>query len=308
MRCMSLLLIILLLAACGAPSVRVSTMQAARVLDLQAKGVEAIAVGSLEDPPTSPGGISGIDVGMRVTNAIQAQLSASGAFEVNTRTEMDEIKAAQQFNMSGYVNSDDIPESFQLTGTRILLVGAVHGFSTKQQLHEKINTVFDRKEYWRTADAQMQATIKIIDVEKGALVVVLPINKKIQLRNPSWSSSEKQPQVFQDQDVLAKLCEAIGVEVAQSLAPYKQDHYVALEEDAGIPPLTLGNTEASAGRWQAAMSDYKRAERSFPQSAAVQFNLGLACRALGDAEMARRHFKRAYELQPKQKYLDELKR
>ncbi len=300
-------------SSCSAPRVGISSDMPAKLVDLKAKGVVAISLAPIQDPEpaavsTDVGVLDSQGLGQSLSMAIQAALSDGGAFEVNVQSDLAAIKAAQQFNMSGYVNSDQAPESFQLTGTKILMLGTVHAVSLSQELHTVMNNVFKRQEYFREGQAQMQASIRIIDVERGALVLVLPLNKKIALRNPSWSSSETEPAVFNQTDVIARLCAELATDIAQSIAPYQVQHFVALEDDAQIPAMQLGNTAAQVGDWADAQAEYQAALRINPHSAAAYFNLGLAQRALGDAQAAQQSFKRAYALQPKQKYLNELKR
>lgn len=89
-----------------------------------------------------------------------------------------------------------------------------------------------------------------------------------------------------------------GVDAAERITPRRVKEMIPLDEtapafDEGMALIDSGRMAEARGRWEAAL-------RQDPRNAALHFNLGAVCEALGDRKAAHGHYAAARAIAPKE--------
>ena len=107
-------------------------------------------------------------------------------------------------------------------------------------------------------------------------------------------------------DALMDAARAAAADAAERITPRRVRESVILDESA--PSFAEGMAMIESARMTRARAVWEEALRKQPKSAALHFNLGAVCEALGDVQAARLHYLAACELAPGEaRYGDELK-
>lgn len=90
-----------------------------------------------------------------------------------------------------------------------------------------------------------------------------------------------------------------ALDAAERLKPRRIRESIPLDETA--PAFEEGNELIELDRFADARALWERTLRQQPRSAALHYNLGAVCEALGDAKAAEQHYRAAREIAPEEK-------
>ena len=97
-----------------------------------------------------------------------------------------------------------------------------------------------------------------------------------------------------------------AVDAAERITPRRVKEMIPLDETA--PAFDEGMAFIDSGRMAEARRHWESALREQPRNAALHFNLGAVCEALGDRRAAQRHYTAAKQLAPKEeRYASEMR-
>jgi hypothetical protein len=97
-----------------------------------------------------------------------------------------------------------------------------------------------------------------------------------------------------------------AAQAAERITPRRIRESIALDETA--PALEEGTSLLDGERFAEVRKLWEAAAKKHPRSAALQFNLGAVCEALGDRKAAEKHYQTAQQLAPQEaKYSSELR-
>lgn len=149
-----------------------------------------------------------------------------------------------------------------------------------------------------------------VDASCAARVDVLSKAMKRQstfaVRGDGRSSRVDRVTAEETEEAIAEAVRVAAVEAAKRITPRRVRESVLLDETA--PAFDEGMAMIEARRLERARAMWEQALGTAPQSAALRFNLGALCEALGDRRAAERHYQAARQLAPKEpRYASELK-
>ena len=299
-------ILVIHLMGCGGARVTVTSVAQAEVLDLKSLGVDSITVIEIRDPRITDWGLTSGGVGRQMTGLIQSGFLDTGSFEVIDRTDMRTIQREHKFNMSGWVDEDIAADALELKGSKVILVSEIHKYGMNQVL--RTNWVSGQAYHRREGLALIQMTAKVVDIQSGKVLAIVPIDIIRNLNNPLQGYSGSVPPKYDVRIVMTGLRTEAATKIVSSLSQHKVKYAVTLETDSNIPELEIGNRFAAIGEWEDAKYEYSQAAKANPDSPRVFHNLGIANRVTGDLVAAEQNLKKAYKLKPDKKYLLELQR
>jgi curli biogenesis system outer membrane secretion channel CsgG len=304
------LFVLTALTACG-PRVRIDATLPATKIDLAKSGVTRIAVPDLM--VTSQADPSGA---VALGEDLRSALVSLGRFEVLDRTAVQSLLKEHQFNASGLVDSTTAAADGRFTGATALIVGTVTTYGYAEELSRSQYRYTDEKGRERTAtgyqlrgNGSIQVAFKLVDVASGRLIAATSCVSSQAVRSPRDGHTDgEQPAPIDHAALMASLRAAAVAEFTRQIAPTPIQDEVTLETNGDIPAIAAGNQSAELGDWAEARAHFQEATKATPPSTAAYFNLGIACRALGDFPAAQAAFKEAFKLSNSQVYLKEIEK
>ena len=154
-----------------------------------------------------------------------------------------------------------------------------------------------RQQSW--FDARCSAKIDIIDAKDVRRVATFSV------RAEGTSPRVSEPSDDERRIALEQATRLAAREAAERITPRRVRESITLEESA--PAFEDGMVMIAASRYAEARAVWEKALRREPRSAALRFNLGAVCEALGDRAAAEQHYTAARELAPgERRYADQL--
>lgn len=154
-----------------------------------------------------------------------------------------------------------------------------------------------RKQSW--FDARCSAKIDIIEAKSVRRVATFTVKGEgTSMRVEAPGDDERAIALDQATRLAAR-------EAAEMITPRRVRESIALVEEA--PAFDEGLSMITSSRYAEARAVWEKALRKEPRSAALRFNLGAVCEALGDRAAAEQHYTAARELAPgERRYADQL--
>jgi tetratricopeptide (TPR) repeat protein len=125
-------------------------------------------------------------------------------------------------------------------------------------------------------------------------------------RGQGTSSHVEQMTDDERDDAVRQAARYAAIDAAARITPRRIHEHVLLDDTA--PAFDEGMPLIEAGRFADARAAWEAEIRRNPRSAALHFNLGAVCEALGDAKAAKSHYTAASQLAPKEeRYSSEMR-
>lgn len=157
----------------------------------------------------------------------------------------------------------------------------------------KLQTV---DQHYRIRKAKIEAIFQLIDLQKGSIVISRESTENYRSDKIIEEESQKLPT---DDEIKRKLILYVVQNFLNEIAPKVVKVKRIIE--TGNALIDSGEVHAKAGRWDDAKEIWNRAEKIYPYDARVYYNLGVACEAQGDYELAEIYYQKALLLSPKKK-------
>jgi len=301
-------LLLAVLTACGGPRVRINATLPATKIDLAKSGVTRIAIPDLQATINAdPVGVIALGEDLR------SALVSVGRFEVLDRSAVQALLEEHQFNASGLVDASTAAADGKFTGATALIVGTVTTYDYREELHRSQFTGADGRPvagFQLRGNGSIQVAFKLVDIASGRLIAATSCLANQALQSPGRDEYTigEHPTPINGDALMATLRAAAVQEFTRQIAPTPIHDEVTLETDDKIPAIAAGNQSAVLGDWAEARTHYQQATQTVPTSASAYFNLGIACRAVGDFPAAHAAFKEAFKASNSQKYLNEIEK
>lgn len=150
---------------------------------------------------------------------------------------------------------------------------------------DKEGNKVSRTKYWYRAECG--ASLTLVDA-KGRDVASFEVEGD----ESSYKSDE--PESYKEEITLNEAIDEAGQHAVSQFTPRTVTEDIRLEKDA--PLAKEGIQEIEAGRYTQARVLWEGALKTSAGSAALQYNLGAVCEALGDTRAARRYYEEAIQL------------
>lgn len=150
--------------------------------------------------------------------------------------------------------------------------------------------------HYRIRKAKIKANFKLIDLQKAAAIVTQELVDSLASEKIIREENQKAPS---DDEMKNAIIQRAVQKFFTQIAPRKITTKRVIE--SGAVPIDSGIVYAKNGQWIKAMDFWDRSQRINPNNPRIQYNLGLACEAMGDYNSAEIFYKKASLLNPKKK-------
>lgn len=291
----------IVIAICGmgiilscAPTLRVPVTRPA---EINLKGIDKIAIGEIM-------GTGSADLQEELTMA----LFESQRFEVLDRQHLEKIFEELKLTFTGVIDENTAVELGKLLGSSAFVFGRVSNHSYSE------NTTYDdwkdkkgnsHRSYERKGIANVSVSLQVTDLTTGKIVAIKKIDES---SSDEKRETDKTPEGIDSNGLLRNARgKVIGI-FMKSIAPYTVYESVKLLTDKKLPDLQAGINMAKIGDWDKAVEIFQKATNDFPEMSITHYNLGVAYEYTWNFDKAEIELKKAYELEAKKQYMDELTR
>lgn len=150
--------------------------------------------------------------------------------------------------------------------------------------------------HYRIRRAKIETNFQLIDLQKGASIIAQQLVDSLTTEKIIREENHKAPS---DDEMKNAIIQQAAQKFFDQIAPRKIEAKRVIE--SGSAPVDSGKVYAKAGQWVKARKYWDREQQIHPNDARVQYNLGLACEAMGDYKSAEIFYKKASLLNPKNK-------
>lgn len=293
LRCLALLVCGVLLTACAAPKVAITTLEPGS--STEAARLRTIAV----FPFNGPGGVT-------MTAEVEAMLAGirlgdKQYFQVVSRSDLDKVFSELKLSISGDFHPEDVVQVGMLTGARGIYTGQVTVRSvtdSRYQVERRVCNTTDGKGKctgWGTKKipcirrtALLDVTPRLIEVQSGRVVFSELYREQ---REESGCKDDGNP-LSAPEEMLSQAQQKILERMRKDIAPYYRTVEVRLLERTdglqGSDQQAFDNALefAKARRFERACSIWQQISEKNAETAALQHNLGVCAEANGDLEAA----------------------
>jgi len=166
------------------------------------------------------------------------------------------------------------------------------GETTKKKKF-KLQTV---DQHYRIRRAKIEASFQLIDLQKGFSIIARELSDSLVSEKIIKEENQKAPTEDEIKNTITRI---IVQKFFSQIAPKAITVKRVIE--SGSAPVDSGAVYAKTGQWISARKYWERAQRIHPYDARIQYNLGLACEAMGEYKSAEVLYKKASLLNPKKK-------
>ena len=175
-----------------------------------------------------------------------------------------------------------------------------HTEGKKEKKHTVVETY-----YCASKEARVRVDVKIIDARTAAVVAAVPLSGT---EKDGGCMKDSYPSIESDDTLIDKAMSKMGNELRFLIAPHEVVRSVKLrtkdkEDKAVSERLKRGAEYAKSGGWDMAIRGMGAGATAEPDSAAAQYNLGVAREAEGQLEAAQEHYKKAARIDPDKLYV-----
>ena len=313
-----ILIFLVLFSGCAAPVVRFETIKPA---EINVQGIKKIAIGEF----TGPG-----DSGEQAAYRLSEILLESGRYTVLEREKIKSILKEQGLSLSGIVDQSSAAQIGKLLGVDALIFGNVTDYNCEDEtgtrkVEKKVGTgryrTVTRKniltgktftvreeikktvlvdQHYHIRRGTVTINFKMVKVETGELLCVKSITKTFQkevIEGKGYLPSKD--------EILSKLTDEAVREFAGMIAPIKVVLTRKLEKGSGR--VNTGVKFAQKGLWNRAVKIWS-AEVSTNPTPEAYYDLGVGYEALGRFQDAEKMYNKAVDMNPKDMYIEALKR
>ena len=320
----------LTMSGCNEVRIPVNATMPATKVDLAKQGVKRIAIGEINTPRnagTTQAGIVGDD--------LRASLVDIGRFEILDRTAVSALLQEHSFTASGMADQSTTVASGNFKGATALIIGNLTGYNVDSQVNRLPRQVLSAQGapmtvnfYQRVTTASVEVSFKLIDVETGKLIAVVPctaksrdvIPKSNRTQTPDYfglnegkapkedegTFQETEPAEPDTTELMSEVRKKAVAQFVQAIAPYQISMNVVIENDSAIPGMDAGVRSAQLGDWPEAEASFQAAIKTKPDSPEAYYDLGIAQRSQGKFTEAIASFKAAFRLKAKALYQNEM--
>lgn len=258
------------------------------------------------------------NLGKSVADSLKNKLVDNERFKVVDRSRMKQIKDEIELAQSDLSTSKNRIKLGKLLVASAFITGRNEGHY-KETLTSKestcINTDGDKyscTSYKRTGIYTTSGSIDIIDVETGELIRSKLLNSSNEKTNYATNGT---PEAI-DKESLAGRCICDDVSLfLKSIMPWEEVVYAKFIKDKKIPSLEMGINQARVGDMAESIKTFTTATKNAEMNSELEaknvanayWNLGLAYEYSWNFDKAIGSFKKAFTINPKSMYLNEMK-
>lgn len=268
-----------------------------RPAEVNLKGYSKIAIGEIT-------GKGGTEVSEDLTQA----LFESGRFEVLDRQHLARIMQEHKLGVSDVVDASTAAQLGKFIGTAALVFGRVSVYKYDEELsHDDWMSKEGKshRDYTRKGTASVTANLQVVDVETGRILAIKKLDSEYY---STKNTRDKLPESIDPDPLFASARRSIARKFMKMIAPYQEMVKVTLLKSKEVPSLEKGIAFAKRGDWEEALKVFEEASKSNPDDSKVWFDLGVAYEFVGEFRQAELALKKACDIEPKGKYMDELDR
>ncbi|MBI5528385.1 MAG: tetratricopeptide repeat protein [Deltaproteobacteria bacterium] len=259
--------------------------------------------------------------GRAMADKLNEALVESGRFSVVDRQNLDRIIKEQGLSASDLTDPNTAAKLGKVMAASAMIFGTGEkdyketmkkesGTCTKYE--GKKATKYACTTYTRIGSIKVKGTLKVVDVETGQILKTktLPCEK-----NVATSKTDGDPDRI-DPEPIQEACVGMIVSMfMKAIAPYKEIVEAKFVKDGDMPSMEQGINQAKLGDWTNAVETFKAAVDSGAKNPKTSqstlakgwWNLGLALEYSGQFDEALKALKKAYELNPDDECLNEVK-
>ena len=311
----SVLLLVLIVLACGPTVVNIPVQKPAEV---DVRGIRKIAIVDFRGPERS---------GQLAASILTAELLKNGFFQIFEREKIDRILEEHKLAMSGVVDESTARKVGQLLGVDALIFGEVVTYRIepdqkgvekvekkvgtgkyrivtrgKKKVREEIKKTVLVDQPYLIRRGSVSVASRMVDVETGRLIA----SKAMSRDYSSGKIIEGRGRLKAKDAILNDLLTEIMKQFARQISPHKVMEKLSLENGKGS--IKTGVQYAKNGLWREAMEAFAMAVREQPRNPAAHYDLGLSLLVVGKFDLAEKEIKKAIALKNKNLYFRALAR
>lgn len=236
----------------------------------------------------------------------------------------DAVRAVlEERGLNGEVSIDQtllplLQQNFQASA---LLVGRVDVYEAEQAIETRQELDYDEIGILRTYNltrrhvwVNVEVTFQLFDCQSGRLVALRVAKSKIEAATDEtrYRSAEvaivPEPPRLDEQLLFAKARQQVISAAVHAVAPHVEVEQVTLYAQPSLPDLARGIAFARQSRWGSAVELFASAAEAEPLNHKVFYNLGVAYKYNNQPKEALAAFRRALQLNPSERYQQEIRR
>lgn len=302
-RFLSLTAVLILISGCGTVKVPMNLTHPAEINMSQ---YSQIAISDIKG-----------NMGQSFADGLKNRLIESHRFKVVDRNRMNLIMKELKLSQSDLSDSGNAIKLGKLMSASALIAGHTEGCYKEKTSSSKGTCYKDKKKYpctiyYRKGQYSTSGSIDVIDVQTGQII-------KSKILNAAYNKSTRAtdatpPPINKDSLAYAALSKNLN-DFMKAITPWDEMVQVPFVKDNAIPELEKGINQAKIGELEEAIKIFRSAAKAAEYNAKIKsdsiakayWNLGLACEYSGHYDNAIKAFKKAYALNPKDDYGNEIK-
>lgn len=294
------------LVGCGTISV---PMKVTHPAEINMSKYKQIAFGRMEG-----------NMGESFTNNLKEKLIESGRFTVVDRQRLDQIMKELNLSNSDLANSENAAKLGNLLPATAIISGKLNGNyneSSSSKRKECYNSETKRNysctSYTRSGVYTTGGNVDVIDVATGQIMKTKNLSQKYS--KEEWAT-DAQPDAI-DKESLAGSCLHDNVNLFfKAISPWDEMVKAEYKTDSDMPELESGINKAKIGEMDGAVAVFQTAAKNAevnpkikPKTIAKAYwNIGLTHQFAGNFDSANDAFKKGYELDATDDFMNQLNR
>jgi len=257
------------------------------------------------------------NMGQEFSDGLKNRLIECGRFKVVDRNRMNQIMKELKLSQSDLTDSGNTIKLGKLMSASALIAGHTEGKYNETRSRQKRKCYKDKKEYscttyYRKGIFSTSGSIDVIDVQTGEIIRSKVLNARY--KKSTGATDATPPSI--DKGSLARSANSDNLEkFMKAITPWNEMVMVPFKTDGNISDLERGVNLAKIGELNEAIKIFQFAAKAAEGNAKIKpnsiakayWNLGLAYEYSYNYDNAVVAFKKAYVLNPKDEYSNEIK-